>query len=108
MKKQLLQILFLCVTGILPVFSQEDILKDTQKNEGYFTFYWNEAKGKVFLEVKNIGEEFLYYPSLAEGLGSNDIGLDRGLLGQEHILKFEKTGNKHPEIVTRRVISVKP
>ena len=94
MKKQLLQILFLCVTGILPVFSQEDILKDTQKNEGYFTFYWNEAKGKVFLEVKNIGEEFLYYPSLAEGLGSNDIGLDRGLLGQEHILKFEKTGNK--------------
>lgn len=94
MKKQLLQILFLCVTGILPVFSQEDILKDTQKNEGYFTFYWNETKGKVFLEVKNIGEEFLYYPSLAEGLGSNDIGLDRGLLGQEHILKFEKTGNK--------------
>ena len=94
MKKILFQILFLSLYPISSVFSQEDILKDTQKQEGYFTFYWSENKGKVYVEVKNLEEEFIYYPSLAEGLGSNDIGLDRGLLGQEHILKFEKTGNK--------------
>ena len=32
--------------------------------------------------------------SLASGVGSNDIGLDRGQLGQERIVKFIKAGNK--------------
>lgn len=72
----------------------DNLLKDAKKIEGFFTFYWNEAKGKVFLEVKDLGQEFLYYPSLAQGLGSNDIGLDRGRLSEEHILKFERLGNK--------------
>ena len=82
----------------IPLFSfaqdVESQLKDAKKIEGFFTFYWNEAKGKVFLEVKDLGQEFLYYPSLAQGLGSNDIGLDRGRLSDEHILKFERLGNK--------------
>jgi hypothetical protein len=78
------------------VFAQDidSQLKDSKKMEGFFTFYWNEVKGKVFLEVKDLGQEFLYYPSLAQGLGSNDIGLDRGKLSDEHILKFERLGNK--------------
>jgi hypothetical protein len=32
--------------------------------------------------------------SLPAGLGSNDIGLDRGLLGGERIVKFSKVGRK--------------
>ncbi|MFC3809080.1 zinc-dependent metalloprotease [Lacihabitans lacunae] len=93
MKKTLIFIFFL---GVQSVFGQEvdAMLKDSKKLSGFFDFYYQESKGKVYLEVKNLGEEFLYYPSLAQGVGSNDIGLDRGRLGEEHILKFEKYGNK--------------
>lgn len=48
----------------------------------------------MFLEVDKINQEFLYVNSLAAGIGSNDIGLDRGQLGGERVVKFEKHGNK--------------
>ncbi len=92
-KNVLLLVLFL---AFLKSYGQEmdPLLKDFKKSEGYFSFYWNESKGKIYLEVKDLGQEFLYYPSLAQGIGSNDIGLDRGRLGGEHVLKFERFGNK--------------
>lgn len=57
-------------------------------------FYWDENASKIFLEVDKLDSEFLYVTSLPAGLGSNDIGLDRGLLGGERIVKFSKTGRK--------------
>lgn len=92
-KNALLIVLFL---SFLNANGQEIdlLLKDFKKSEGYFTFYWNDSKGKIYLEVKDLGQEFLYYPSLAQGIGSNDIGLDRGKLSREHVLKFERFGNK--------------
>lgn len=48
----------------------------------------------MFLEVGKVGQEFLYVNSLAAGIGSNDIGLDRGQLGGERVVRFEKHGNK--------------
>jgi hypothetical protein len=71
-----------------------DLLKDFVKKDGFFTFYWNENKGKVYVEIKELNQEILYYSSLSRGVGSNDIGLDRGRLGSEHVVKFEKLGNK--------------
>jgi len=64
-----------------------------QKFEGYFTFYWDENAGKIWLEVQP-GKEFLYVQSLPAGLGSNDIGLDRGLLGKSRIVRFNVIGRK--------------
>ena len=43
---------------------------------------------------KDLDKEFLYVNSLAQGVGSNDIGLDRGQLGNERVVKFQKAGNK--------------
>ncbi|MEM6735153.1 MAG: zinc-dependent metalloprotease [Bacteroidota bacterium] len=65
-----------------------------QKQEGYFNFYYDEETGKILLEVDKPGQEFLYVNSLAAGIGSNDIGLDRGQLDDERVVKFEKHGNK--------------
>lgn len=65
-----------------------------QKQEGFFNFYYDEEIGRMFLEVDRVGQEFLYVNSLAAGIGSNDIGLDRGQLGGERVVKFEKHGNK--------------
>ncbi len=68
--------------------------KGMERNPGFLTYYWDAKKGKVWLEIDKFDTELLYYPTLAQGVGSNDIGLDRGRLGQEHIVKFQRSGNK--------------
>lgn len=67
---------------------------EMQKQEGFFDFYYDEEVGRMFLEVDKVNQEVLYVNSLAAGIGSNDIGLDRGQLGGERIVRFEKHGNK--------------
>ncbi|MGO4911270.1 zinc-dependent metalloprotease [Leeuwenhoekiella sp. W20_SRS_FM14] len=69
-------------------------LKDIQTQKGFFTFHYDEQSDKIYLEVPNVGEEFIYVHALKSGLGSNDIGLDRGQLGGTAIVKFIKAGNK--------------
>lgn len=64
------------------------------KRPGFMTFYYDAKKGKIWLEIDKFGQELLYYPTLAQGVGSNDIGLDRGRLGAEHVVTFERSGNK--------------
>ncbi len=60
--------------------------------EGFLPLYWDAASGKVWLEVPALGEELIYAVSLTTGVGSNDIGLDRGQLGGERIVRFERVG----------------
>ena len=93
MKKRSLFLLFL----IFSIQGYSQFFKDLQKvnkYKGFFTFYYDESKDKLFLEVEKLDQEFLYVNSLSEGIGSNDIGLDRGQLGGERIVKFKKAGNK--------------
>lgn len=65
-----------------------------EKFPGYFPFYWDAKAGKVWLEIDKWNSEFLYVESLPAGIGSNDIGLDRGQLGQSFVVRFERTGPK--------------
>ena len=74
--------------------SIEDKTKGLKKYEGYMNFYWDENAGKLWLEIDKLDSEILYVTSLPAALGSNDIGLDRGLLGETHIIKFSRTGRK--------------
>jgi hypothetical protein len=67
---------------------------DLKAYEGYFDFYYEESTDKIYLKVEKLNDEFLYINSLASGVGSNDIGLDRGQLGNEHLVYFKKAGNK--------------
>lgn len=72
----------------------ENFTKGMERKDGFLPFYWDTKKGKIYLEIKQLDTEILYYPSLAQGVGSNDIGLDRGKISQEHVVKFQRTGNK--------------
>ena len=67
---------------------------DFQKYEGLFDFYYDAMNDKIFLEVDKLDHDFLYVYSLSSGIGSNDIGLDRGQLGNEQVVHFKKAGNK--------------
>ncbi|WP_339628768.1 zinc-dependent metalloprotease [uncultured Maribacter sp.] len=68
--------------------------KDFVKYEGLYNFYYDESQDKIYLEVNDLNKEFLYVYSLSSGIGSNDIGLDRGQLGNEQVVFFKKAGNK--------------
>ncbi len=79
-------------TPTIPKF--EDKLKAMKKFDGFFTFYIDTTLGKIWLQIDKFDKEFLYVNSLPAGLGSNDIGLDRGQLGQTRIVRFQKIGKK--------------
>src|SRR4026208_1685510 len=63
-----------------------------EKFPGFFPFYWDAKGGKIGLEIDKWNTEFLYVESLPAGIGSNDIGLDRGQLGNSAIVRFDRTG----------------
>jgi hypothetical protein len=65
-----------------------------QAFSGFFEFFYDAKQDKVFLVIDKFDSEFLYINSLTAGVGSNDIGLDRGQLGGERIIKFERRGPK--------------
>ncbi len=92
----LLIFLFL-MSAMEPVCALVSIKEKTsgmKKYQGFFPFYWDEQEGKIWLEVDKLNEEFLYYNAISAGMGSNDIGLDRGRLGPGHVVKFVQTGPK--------------
>jgi hypothetical protein len=70
--------------------------KEARKFAGYFDFYWDAKAGKLWLEIDKDkwNTEFLYQSGLSAGVGSNDIGLDRGQLGATRMVRFERSGPK--------------
>jgi len=62
------------------------------KLDGFFPLYWESAAGKLWLEIPRLNQEVLYITGLGAGLGSNDIGLDRGQLAGSRIVFFERVG----------------
>ncbi len=68
--------------------------KKVTQYKGYFNYYYDSGKDKIYLEIKKLESEFLYVNALSEGIGSNDIGLDRGKLGGGAVVFFRKAGNK--------------
>ena len=85
-------IIFYCFSMFF-LNSQENLNNDIEFN-GFFDFKYEEKSNKIFLEVDKLNYDFLYIHSLTTGLGSNDIGLDRGQLGDQKIVRFKKYGNK--------------
>lgn len=63
-----------------------------EKFPGFFTYYWDAREGKIWLQIDKWNTEFLYVESLPYGVGSNDIGLDRGQPGETQVVHFERSG----------------
>jgi hypothetical protein len=93
---QSLRIILLLTVIFLPQHANSQKLEKEKmvRKDGFIPFLLDEDKGKIYLDVKNLNQEFLYVNSLPAGVGSNDIGLDRGQLGQTRIVEFRKAGNK--------------
>jgi hypothetical protein len=69
-------------------------IKGLKPYTGFLNYYYDEKTDKIFLSIESFDTELLYIVSLPAGIGSNDIGLDRGQLAGERIVKFERRGPK--------------
>src|SRR5688572_16607545 len=85
-------VLLLSLSVAVHAQSIVDKVKGMEKFPGFFTFYWDAKAGKIWLEIDRWNTEFLYVESLPAGIGSNDIGLDRGQLGDSWIVRFDRSG----------------
>jgi len=54
----------------------------------------NNDTGQVLLKLESLPLELLYVPALQSGVGSNDLGLDRGQLDRTRLVRFERFGNR--------------
>jgi hypothetical protein len=61
---------------------------------GFLPLDWDAAAGKLYLEIPHLDTDLLYTDSLPWGMGSNDVGLDRGQTAPGRIVRFERTGPK--------------
>ncbi len=86
--------ILLTVSALLPAATIAEKTVGLTKMDGFLPLYWDAKGGKMFLEFGKLDEEFLYYSSLPAGLGSNDVGLDRGQLGRPHLVRLERNGPK--------------
>ncbi|HEU4642345.1 MAG TPA: zinc-dependent metalloprotease [Gemmatimonadaceae bacterium] len=64
-----------------------------EKRDGFIPIYLDAGSGKIYLEVPHDSMRVLYFLSLATGLGSNPIGLDRGSEQGEYVARFDRSGD---------------
>ena len=64
------------------------------KLDGFVPLYWDQNTGKMWMEISRFDQEFLYLVALSAGVGSNDLGLDRGRMDGGRVVRFERVGPK--------------
>lgn len=74
--------------------SLKGLLSSSQVEDGFVDILYDTKSAKIYLKIDNLNQDFIYQTSLPSGLGSNDIGLDRGQLGNTSLVVFERAGNK--------------
>ncbi len=74
--------------------SIEDRTAGMSRMEGFLPLYWDARQGQLWMEVPRLDEEMIHFVGFGAGLGSNDLGLDRGALRGSEIVRFERVGRK--------------
>ncbi len=78
------------------ILTPSEFVADLESKQGFYTFYYRKSDGKLYLQIdqSQLGQAFLFQSSLPYGVGSNDIGLDRGQLGDTRLVQFERFGKR--------------
>lgn len=61
---------------------------------GLLTLHLDAAGGRVYLELDRLDEDLLYVESIAQGVGSSELGLDRGEVSPGLVVHFSRFGPK--------------
>ncbi len=84
-------------SGPLPGVAEK--VTGLELHEGLITFHVDRQRGRIFLELPtaddpDTGHQFLYVEGLVTGLGSNDVGLDRGQIGPARLVGLRRVGGR--------------
>ena len=87
---------------LIGVFISQGLMAETiaeftasmEKRDGFVPIFYDGSTDKVYLQISQFDDAFIFQSSLPQGVGSNDIGLDRGQLGETRLVEFERYGNK--------------
>jgi hypothetical protein len=76
--------------------NDESFLDGKTQISGFVDVLYSKADDKVYLALRKeqLEQQMLFQSSLPQGVGSNDIGLDRGQLGDTRLITFQQFGNK--------------
>ncbi|HUQ18799.1 MAG TPA: zinc-dependent metalloprotease [Gemmatimonadaceae bacterium] len=64
-----------------------------ERRDGFIPLYIDNKQGKLLLEIPRDSLRALMFVTLATGLGSNPIGLDRGSGGDSYVAQFDRNGD---------------
>ena len=64
------------------------------RRDGFIPLYIDDNRGKLYLEIPRDSTRVLMFVTLATGLGSNPIGLDRGADGPSYVARFDRSGDR--------------
>ncbi len=72
-----------------------------RRMDGFVPLDWDAKTGRIYLEIRHLDEDLLLTHSLPHGVGSNDLGLDRGQIeplsggvSPSRVVRFERSGPK--------------
>ena len=65
-----------------------------ERRDGFIPLYLDSKQGKLLLELPSDSMRVLMFTTLATGLGSNPIGLDRGAGGDSYVARFDRNGER--------------
>ncbi len=77
----------------------DESVKDFTAKRGFLTLFTDEAENKVYAVFPPVDDDgvslrAIYAAGLTSGLGSNPVGLDRGLFDSGSLIAFRRVGNK--------------
>jgi hypothetical protein len=65
-----------------------------ERHDGYLPFYWDAARGRVLFEIPKLNEDLLYFIGVGKGIGSVELGVDRGASDVSTVIYFERAGSR--------------
>ncbi len=97
-----LAVLLIACLAVSPAAAQEgrpaatiaEATGGMERLEGFLPVWLDSAQGRLFLELPADSTRAIVYFTLATGLGSNPVGLDRGADGASHVVRFDRSGRR--------------
>jgi hypothetical protein len=86
--------LLMCAVSFAAAPEIDSHTASMQHMHGFLPLHWDAKKGRLYLEIPHLNTDLLYFTSLPYGVGSNDLGLDRGQISEPRIVRFEQVGSK--------------
>ncbi|ABF43438.1 conserved hypothetical protein [Candidatus Koribacter versatilis Ellin345] len=89
-------LLFVLVCSLVSAQTTRNVSGLT-RHDGFIPFEWDESKGELLFELTPTAmqREFLYFTSLASGVGSTELFADRSTLGERaQLCRFRRVGPK--------------